>query len=596
MARRALVVGVSEYRDSALGKLRTPIADVDAICSALKNPSCGRFDSVVALKNISNADALAALAPFFGEANVDDTLLFFFAGHGIRDLGGELHLAFVDTLENNVAGTAIAGYWLTRIMDTSPAASQLIVLDCCFSGAVDSSSRGDMTANPARVLHDFSTATPVGVRLILTASSSIEYSYESTLSHSVPVDEDQSIETRGISPETNSVFAEAFIEGLLDSSSDADRDGIVGIDEFFEFVAARVAASGRRQTPQLLTRAGPHRGGYPIAQALSRPLSATALGYADALLQMTSELRRDRISRLSLLDEELGGRPINEEAARVILREFVFRDPDRRIRHFAWDVLRKRGPTDASRAVSEPEIDGLLPAPFAWCRIPQGLHHSRLGTFDISEFLMAKYPTTVDQFAVFVQAADGYRNEDWWERLGDRPPRPYNQWAPLPNLPRVMVSWYEAVAYTRWLSFKLGVPIRLPLEWEWEWAASGGGANAQFPWGDRWNSRFANTKESSVGQISTVDSYPSGESEFGVRGMSGNVWERCLNLHRNPERVSYSGRELRVIRGGSYRYPNWKARLDHRHVCLPERRFDDGGFRIMTSALELAQIGTGRIR
>ena len=147
------------------------------------------------------------------------------------------------------------------------------------------------------------------------------------------------------------------------------------------------------------------------------------------------------------------------------------------------------------------------------------------------------------------------------------------------------MSWYEAVAYTRWLSAQLDRPVRLPLEWEWEWAASGGGSGSSFPWGDGWNSRFANTKDSGMGQITPVDAYPSGVSEFGVWGMAGNVWERCLNLYKKPNRVSYSGRELRVIRGGSYLYPNWKARSDHRHACLPGRRFPDGGFRV-TSALE----------
>ena len=47
---------------------------------------------------------------------------------------------------------------------------------------------------------------------------------------------------------------------------------------------------------------------------------------------------------------------------------------------------------------------------------------------------------------------------------------PYN----LPNHPAVGVIFYEALAFTRWLSQRWGVLVRLPTEAEWEKAARGG--------------------------------------------------------------------------------------------------------------------------
>ena len=70
-----------------------------------------------------------------------------------------------------------------------------------------------------------------------------------------------------------------------------------------------------------------------------------------------------------------------------------------------------------------------------------------------------------------------------WEWKGDKTgPNDYGEPFMLPNHPRVGVSWYEAYAFTRWLTEEARSAgwlskegeIKLPNEAEWEKAARGG--------------------------------------------------------------------------------------------------------------------------
>jgi hypothetical protein len=191
---------------------------------------------------------------------------------------------------------------------------------------------------------------------------------------------------------------------------------------------------------------------------------------------------------------------------------------------------------------------------FVWLPVPGGevTLENNAGTFAVQPFAISQYPVTWAQYRSFLVAQDGYHQARWWRGLAKRERDPSEQYRQLDNYPAENVSWYDAVAFCRWLSVHLGYEVRLPTKWEWQQAATGGHPTYAYPWGEEWQPAYASTWESHLGQTTAVGMYPQGASPVGAIDMSGNVWEWCLNEYERSQRVGVSGTALRVVRGGSW--------------------------------------------
>jgi formylglycine-generating enzyme required for sulfatase activity len=217
-------------------------------------------------------------------------------------------------------------------------------------------------------------------------------------------------------------------------------------------------------------------------------------------------------------------------------------------------------------------------------------------------YQISRYPVTNAQYSAFIQVG-GYEQDRYWtesgwtwrEREDVSGPREFGQPFGLSNHPVVGVSWYEAVAFCRWLTEQLREKseldhkhvISLPTEPQWEKAARGTDGRI-YPWGDDPDPDRANYDDTGVGATSAVGCFPRGASPYGVLDLSGNVWEWCLTKWENQyhdyvQDDNLEGDSRRVLRGGSFDDATGVLRCASRGRDGPFNRSLNFGFRVCVS-------------
>ncbi|MBP5976044.1 SUMF1/EgtB/PvdO family nonheme iron enzyme [Brasilonema sp. CT11] len=231
MGKLALLIGVSEYQPG-LTPLPCAVKDVEAMRRVLTHPEIGNFAEVdiTVLKNPQRQEMEDAIENLFADRQKEDLLLFYFSGHGIKDEYGKLYLSTTSTTrkQNNrlFKPSAVAANVLQESMNKSRSQRQVIILDCCFSGAIAQglTVKDDGSVNLQEQLGGKG-------RAILTSSTSTQYSFEQEGS-------DLSIYTRYL------------VEGMEKGAADRDGDGWISIDELHEYASSKVKEAAPAMTPK----------------------------------------------------------------------------------------------------------------------------------------------------------------------------------------------------------------------------------------------------------------------------------------------------------------------------------------------------------
>lgn len=154
----------------------------------------------------------------------------------------------------------------------------------------------------------------------------------------------------------------------------------------------------------------------------------------------------------------------------------------------------------------------------------------------VRRFFITKTPITNYQYAAFINDThhatpdvdvvdwNSYGVSDTFESTRKYAWGPEGYPTGRENHPVVLVDYFDAQAYAKWLSAKTGKYWRLPTETEWELAARGLDGWA-YPWGNNFNPSKANTADLGPHDTLPVGSFPAGASPFGVLDMAGQVYE-----------------------------------------------------------------------
>jgi formylglycine-generating enzyme required for sulfatase activity len=167
--RQALVVGISEYGEG-FESLPGSVRDVQALTPLLDSEECGAFETR-SLENCDRFELETAIETFFRGKSPEDVLLFYFSGHGDLGSGGmlnqQLHFCTRNSTKQEnrlVESSAVPASFLARQMGLSKSKKIIVILDCCYSGAI-----GDLLKKGEEEI-DYGELKATG-RVILAASS-----------------------------------------------------------------------------------------------------------------------------------------------------------------------------------------------------------------------------------------------------------------------------------------------------------------------------------------------------------------------------------------------------------------------------------------
>lgn len=265
----ALLAGISKYpKNSGFLDLRTPSEDTVGLARCLQHPDCGF--NVVRLDNPSNTSLQRSIEELFKSASREDLVVLYFSGHGKTGNRGQLYLCASNTEEQYVSSTGVGLSWLRERIDEFKISQVVIILDCCFSGAAQVSFKGDLSS-----LLEGDLGKGSG-KYLITSSNNFQVSIER------PED-------------AYSLFTKWLIHGLEMNRADSDGDGIVTVDEIFQYAFKNVQRENPDQTPQSkgfeITPGRVIFSKIPTADARPRPFPYPGPDFVGAVRKLTNSGR-----------------------------------------------------------------------------------------------------------------------------------------------------------------------------------------------------------------------------------------------------------------------------------------------------------------
>ncbi|WP_318780879.1 caspase, EACC1-associated type [Dendronalium phyllosphericum] len=244
MAKYALLIGVSEYQSSEINPLDGVVKDIEAMQRVLQNSEIGGFDEVKFLLNPDSITMQSEIEQLFMEkCQKDDIVMLYFSGHGYRHEDGNLFFITHNTQINpqglpRIATAVDAKFIHERYMSRSKSQRQVLILDCCFSGAF-AESMGAKKLVALNINDEIAQQLGDEGRAVLTSSTATQQSFEDS---------------------GGGVYTRYLIEGLETGVADTDNDGVITVDELHKYAKRKVQEAKPAMKPEIFAV----REGYTI--------------------------------------------------------------------------------------------------------------------------------------------------------------------------------------------------------------------------------------------------------------------------------------------------------------------------------------------
>ena len=193
----------------------------------LAKPGIGGFE-VATVVDAEAPQVMQRIEEFCDGRARDDLLLLAFSGHGILDERARLYFATTDTRVDRPRSTAVPAQFVHDVMEECRSRSQVLVLDCCNSGAFG---RGVKAGGAIGTGSRFEGRG----RIVITASDALQFAFEGERIEGEPA---------------RSVFTGVLVEGLTSGEADRDGDGWITLDELYDYAFERVVETSPRQRPR----------------------------------------------------------------------------------------------------------------------------------------------------------------------------------------------------------------------------------------------------------------------------------------------------------------------------------------------------------
>ena len=315
----ALIIGNTEYVDPGLAQLTAPGKDAEDFARVLQSQDICAFDNVNILLNEPEYVVRGTIEELFDQKKPDDLIVLYFSGHGVRDELGALYLAVKNTNRFRLRSTAIKSDFIKEAMDQSRSKRQVLILDCCNSGAF---AQGTKAATGVSI--GTASAFEAGYgRIILTASDSTQFAWEGD---------------KVIGETENSLFTHFLVEGL-EGEADLDGNGHITVDELYDYAYEKVKFATPKQTPSKFSS---RQQGEIILRQNMRMEDIKPVALPDDLISEIEDLRPAvREWAVQRLEKILKGKNIGLARSAVEALEKIAADENttRRVSRMAPQVL-----------------------------------------------------------------------------------------------------------------------------------------------------------------------------------------------------------------------------------------------------------------